>query len=148
MKKVNLKLLSFAAVYIFIAGILFTGCKKDGDSPIPGANNIEVAVGTFKGKITVLDRPGPGSASQEYFNAIIMITKVGSNQLKITPKASEAYSDATPRTFTDVRYLNGVVQSNTVTGSLVYLESNKELSVSTEKQTASDRSLIFTGVKQ
>ncbi len=146
MKKINLKRLSFAPVCIFILGMLLGGCSKD-DNDTPGSNNIDIAVGTFKGNLTVFDRPSSPS-SQIYYNAIVTVTKVGDNQLKVTAKTGEAYSDATPATFTDARYQNGIVQSNTVSGSLVYLGSNKELSVTTDKQTATDRSFTFTGTKQ
>jgi len=144
MKTNNLKVLLFAPAFLFVTGLLLSSCKKD-NNPITGSN-IDVATGTFKGSITVYDRPG--SAGQEYFNAIVTVTKVGGNQLKVTAKTGEAYSDATPATFTDVRYQNSIVQSNTVMGALVYLESNKELTVVTEKQTATDRSFTFKGVKQ
>jgi hypothetical protein len=145
MKKIVLKPLTFLAVCVFFAGLLVSGCKKD---DTPGTSNIDVATGTFVGTLKVFDRPTSPS-SQEYYNAVVTITKVGDNQLKVTAKTGEAYSDATPKTFTDVRYQSGgAVQSNSVAGSLAYLERNKEIIVVTEKQAATERSFTFTGTKQ
>src|SRR5690606_14859534 len=64
--------------------------------PQPGKGSIEMAVGTFKGQMTVFRAEG---GDEDYYDAVVVVTKVGAEQLKAEAKSGEAYSDASPKTF-------------------------------------------------
>lgn len=93
--------------------------------------------------------------SYEWFDAIVIVTKEGSNKLKITAKSGEEYSYVTPKTFTvetcacfgentqDIVSLTGSLE-----GIFHYYGSNKNISVITDEQSETDVHFRFEGVKQ
>lgn len=123
--------------------VLFSCKKKEGGSPV---NSDEEAakrvVGTYKGKID--------ATSQEYFNAIIVITKESGNKVKITPKQGEPYSNVTPKIITvkAIQNSDDVEAIGTPEGTLVYQHSVKNISILTLPSSSSDVTFNFTGTKQ
>ncbi|MGB7526634.1 hypothetical protein [Sphingobacterium cellulitidis] len=108
-------------------------------------------MGTYKGKLYTSDTNGV----YEWFDAIVIVTKEGSNKLKITAKSGEEYSYVTPRTFTvETGAFFGENTQDIVsfTGSLEgifhYYGFNQNINVITTEQSATDVYFDFEGVKQ
>lgn len=153
MKKVNVKIALLALASVLTLGTLTTSCSKDDDNghEQPAQGTIDAAVGTYKGKLSSSDTNG----SYEWFDAIVIVTKEGSNKLKVSAKSDEEYSYVTPKTFTvetgaffgentqDIVSLIGSLE-----GIFHYYGSNKNISVSTDEQSVTDVYFDFDGVKQ
>lgn len=153
MKKVNVKIAILALTSVLTLGTFTTSCSKDDDNmgQQPAQGTIDAAVGTYKGKLSSSDTNG----SYEWFDAIIIVTKEGSNKLKVSAKSDEEYSYVTPKTFTvetgaffgentqDIVSLIGSLE-----GIFHYYGSNKNISVSTDEQSVTDVYFDFEGVKQ
>ncbi|WP_288880246.1 hypothetical protein [Pedobacter panaciterrae] len=122
--------------------VLFSCKKKEGGSPV---NSDEEAakrvVGTYKGTL---------DATQEYFNAIIVITKENGNKVKITPKQGEPYSNVTPKIITvkAIQNSDDAEAIGTPEGTLVYQHSVKNISIVTLSSSSSDVTYNFRGTKQ
>ncbi|WP_149524425.1 hypothetical protein [Sphingobacterium hotanense] len=153
MKKVNTKFALLALASVLILGTLTISCSKDDDNghEQPAQGTIDPAVGTYKGKLSASNTYN----RYEWFDAIVIVTKEGGNKLKITAKSGEEYSYVTPKTFTvetcacfgentqDIVSLTGSLE-----GIFHYYGSNKNISVSTDEQSATDVRFRFEGVKQ
>lgn len=153
MKNVNTKFALLALASLLTLGTLTTSCSNDDDnaSEQPAQGTIDAAVGTYKGKLSTFGSSG----SYEWYDAIVIVTKEGSNKLKVTPKSGEEYSYVTPKTFTvetgaffgentqDIVSLTGSLE-----GIFHYYGSNKNISVITDVQSATDVHFRFEGVKQ
>lgn len=153
MKKVNAKITLLALASVLTLGTLTTSCSKDDDNghEQPAQGTIDAAVGTYKGKLSTFDTNGV----YEWFDAIVVVTKEGSKKLKVTAKSGEEYSYVTPKTFTvetgaffgentqDIVSLTGSLE-----GIFHYYGSNKNISVFTDEQSATDVHFRFEGVKQ
>lgn len=138
---------------VLTLGTINVSCNNSDDnaSQEPTKGSIDAAVGTYKGKLNTIDTNGV----YEWFDAIVIVTKEGSNKLKITAKSSEEYSYVTPKTFTvetcacfgentqDVVSLTGSLE-----GIFHYYGSNQNINVITTEQTATDVYFDFEGVKQ
>lgn len=155
MKKVNTKITLLALASVLALGTLTTSCSKDDDngSEQPAQGTIDAAVGTYKGKLYT--PPSNPDDVYEWYDAIVIVTKEGDNKLKVAPKPNESYSFVTPKTFTvetcacfgentqDIVSLTGSVE-----GYFLYYGSNKNISVTTNKQSATEIEFNFEGVKQ
>ncbi|WP_322970688.1 hypothetical protein [Faecalibacter sp. LW9] len=155
MKNVNTKFALLALASVLTLGTLTTSCSNDDDNGYeqPAQGTIDAAVGTYKGKL-YSPSYNPGDQN-EWFDAIVIVTKEGDNKLKVAPKPNESYSFVTPKTFTvetcacfgentqDVVSLTGSLE-----GIFHYYGSNKNISVSTDEQSATDVHFRFDGVKQ
>ena len=155
MKNVNTKFALLALASVLTLGTLTTSCSKDDDngSEQPAQGTIDAAVGTYKGKLYT--PPSNPDDVYEWYDAIVIVTKEGSNKLKVTAKSGEEYSHVTPKTFTvetgaffgentqDIVSLTGSVE-----GYFLYYGSNKNISVTTNKQSATEIEFNFEGVKQ
>ena len=140
MKSVSKNLLLVLSVLALT--VLFSCKKKEGGSPV---NSDEEAakrlVGTYKGTL---------DATQEYFNAIIVITKESGNKVKITPKQGEPYSNVTPKIITvkAIQNSDDVEAIGTPEGTLVYQHSVKNIVIVTLPSSSGDVTYNFTGTKQ
>lgn len=144
MKKSILKTVGIIAIALF--GM--ASCSSDDSNSGPGnGGGIDIAVGTFKGKITIVEGAGSGT---EYFDATVVVTKASNNQLKVAPKSGEAYSSITPKTIKVYNNSNVAVfnDGNTPEGTFSYSISSKSLIISTQQQSASDITFAFQGAKQ
>jgi hypothetical protein len=155
MKKVKTKFALLALASVLTLGTVTTSCSKDDDNghEQPAQGTIDAAVGTYKGKLYSTSY-NPGDRN-EWFDAIVIVTKEGGNKLKITAKSGEEYSYVTPKTFTvetcacfgentqDIVSLTGSLE-----GIFHYYGSNKNISVSTDEQSATDVRFRFEGAKQ
>lgn len=153
MKKVNKRLtvLSIVSLLALAPSTISCGSNDDNGYEQPVQGTIDAAVGTYKGKLSSSNTYG----SYEWFDAIVIVTKEGSNKLKITAKSGEEYSYVTPKTFTvetcacfgentqDIVSLTGSLE-----GIFHYYGSNKNISVSTDEQSETDVYFRFEGVKQ
>lgn len=153
MKKGNTKIAFLGMLSVLTLGTITVSCNSNDDNvsqePIKGT--IDAAVGTYKGKIYTSDTNG----SYEWFNAIVVVTKEGSNKLKVAAKPGEEYSYVTPKTFTvetgaffgentqDIVSLTGSLE-----GIFHYYGSNKNIRVTTDEQSETDVHFRFDGVKQ
>lgn len=155
MRKVNAKIGVLALASVLTFGTFITSCNKDDNDLYeqPQQGTIDVAVGTYKGKLYT--RPSNPIDTHEWYDAIVIVTKEGNNKLKVTAKSGEEYSHVTSKTFTvetgaffgentqDIASLSGSVE-----GYCHYYGSNKNLSVTTNKQAATEIEFNFDGVKQ
>src|SRR5690606_42014879 len=97
MKNVNTKFALLALASVLTLGTLTTSCSNDDDGYEEPTNaSIDPAVGTYKGKLTVYTNSGV----KEWYNAVTIVTKEGSNKLKFTAKTGETYSLINTNTFT------------------------------------------------
>ena len=86
------KILSVGLLAAFTCGTLTTSCSKSDDqqdSQPPKEGVIDVAVGTYKGKL-YLDTYNPVDVN-EWYDAILVVTKEGKDKLKVQAKSGEAY---------------------------------------------------------
>ena len=140
MKSVSKNLLLVLSVLALT--VLFSCKKKEGGSPV---NSDEEAakrlVGTYKGTL---------DATQEYFNAIIVITKGSANKVKITPKEAEPYSNVTPKNITvkAIQNSDDVEAIGTPEGTLAYQHSVKNIVIVTLPSSSGDVAYNFRGTKQ
>lgn len=155
MKKVNAKIVVLALTMVLTMGTLTTSCSKDDNSgpEEPAKGTIDVAVGTYKGKLYT-PTYNPDDVG-EWFDAIVIVTKEGSDKLKVTAKSNEEYSHVSPKVFTvetGAFFGENTQDIATLTGSLEgffhYYGANKNISVTTSKQVATDIEFDFDGVKQ
>lgn len=135
------KLVSSFIVMVMVGGLFFS-CKSsdDNDDPTPISQSIDPVVGTFKGTIRI--------ATQDYYNAIVVVSKVDASHIKVQPKSGEAYSAATPKVLTAVNPVGVGVGGDDPEGSLNYLISTKALQISTKKTAATDLEFYYEGTKQ
>ncbi|WP_270088017.1 hypothetical protein [Sphingobacterium sp. SYP-B4668] len=96
----------------------------------------------------------PGDQN-EWHGAIVIVTKRGSNKLKVTPKPNESYSFLTPKTFTvetGAFFGENTQDIASLSGSLEvffhYYGSNQNLSISTDAQSETDVRFDFDVVNQ
>ena len=153
MKKVNTKFALLALASVLTLGTLTTSCSNDDDngSEQPAQGTIDAAVGTYKGKLSTFDTNGV----YEWYDAIVIVTKEGSNKLKVTAKSGEEYSYVTPKTFTvetcacfgentqDIVSLTGSLE-----GIFHFYGSNKNINVTADEQSETDVYFRFEGAKQ
>ncbi|MBT2619415.1 MULTISPECIES: hypothetical protein [Chryseobacterium] len=127
---------------ILFVGVFFISCKNDDgeDSNPMTDHSIDVVLGTFKGTLN--------SGGQDYFNAIVMVSKVDDSHVKVQAKTNESYSFVTTKTLTAVNTQGVGVVGNNNEGSIDYLISTKALMVSTQKTSETDKIYLFQGTKQ
>ncbi|MBB1148661.1 hypothetical protein H4K35_00685 [Myroides sp. NP-2] len=148
MKKLNTQIAFLGILSVLTLGTIATSCSKSDDNAgyeQPTKGTIDAAVGTYKGKLrsSHLDQ-------YEYFDAVVIVTKVDDQHLKVTPKSGEAYSSVTPKTFkVEGGYNNGVQSvSGILEGYLWYTADVKTLEMATNQQAETEISFLFDGVKQ
>ncbi|MBP2615623.1 hypothetical protein [Chryseobacterium jejuense] len=130
-------------IVMVLVGSLFLSCKSndDNDDPTPTSNqSIDPVVGTFKGTIRI--------ATQDYYDAIVVVSKVDASHIKVQPKSGEVYSVATPKVLSAVNPVGVGVGGNDPEGSVNYLISTKALQISTKKTAATDVEFYYEGTKQ
>lgn len=130
-------------IVIVLMGSLFLSCKSsdDNDDPTPtSGQSIDPVLGTFKGTIRI--------ATQDYYNAIVVVTKVDASHIKVQPKSGEVYSVATDKVLSAVNPVGVGVVGNDPEGSVNYLISTKALQISTKKTAATDVEFYYEGTKQ
>lgn len=140
MKVIGIPKLMGRFFLMLVIGSIFFSCKSSNDDdPVPN-HGIDIATGTFKGTIRI--------NAQDYYNAIVNVSKVDDSHVKVQPKAGEVYSVATPKTI-NVTNSSGVgVLGNTSQGSFNYMISSKSLQISTQKTAENETAFYFKGEKQ
>lgn len=138
------KLFVLMAVAAFT--LSFNSCSKDDG---PGSGGIDMAAGTFKGKLTLY--PANGQSS-EHFDAIVTVSKAGEGKLTVTPKAGESYSNASPKTIPVTTEGLGNLGVSNVAGAVeaifVYKADIKSLNLVTKQQASTENTFAFEGTKQ
>jgi len=143
MEKNGIKKLVLGAALVLGTGLFFIGCKSSNDSDNNPSGSIDPVVGTFKG--TIEDGENPDI---KYYNAVVIVSKVDDSRVKVTPKSGEAYSGYTTKTIKVANPVGASVVGSDEQGSVAYLIDTKSLNVSTEKNSAQDKTYIFNGSKQ
>lgn len=128
--------LALTLCLVFIS-LLSVRCSKDKDNNI---HNIDALIGSFKGTINTGD--------EQYFDAVITITKVSDGQVKVAPKSGEAYSDLTAKSIKVTNPVGVTIVGGDEQGSISYIVDTKALTLSTNKTAATDKDYLFTGSKQ
>lgn len=154
MTKMKMKIALIGCLSLISFGTLTTSCGKDDNNPEELPNgNIEAAVGTYKGKLYA--RVLPNEQRKTWYDAIVIVSKEGSNKLKISAKTGQEYSAVTSKTFTvetgaffgtntqDIVSLTGSME-----GMFSFYGSNKTIVVTTDQQASSDIDFEFEGTKQ
>lgn len=147
----NFKCVFIALFLVLISGAFLSGCSKKDSTPDNPDANTDVAVGTFKGKLTLYR---PDNSSTDYFDAIVNVTKADGGKLTIGVKSGEDYSDATPKTFavsyvgagTDLAFVQE--REGSVEGVFLYKIDIKTLQIVTQTQQADETNFSFEGTKQ
>jgi hypothetical protein len=139
--KSGIKHLALASSLLVLT-VLFS-CSKD-DNPSSGNSDESAAsrvAGTYKGTL---------DATQEYFNATIIISKESGNKVRVTAKSGEPYSTVTAKTFT-IKAISGSDDAESISGvegTLVYDHSAKNIVIATRAGSSGDVTYNFRGTKQ
>lgn len=151
MKKTILKKVKqIVSVFLFSLGII--SCSNNDDGPNyeqPGPGSIDVAVGTFKGKITSYKQL-PNTTEYTFYDAIVTVSKVDHQHIKITTKSGEAYSILTEKTLKVANEYNNMVRTviGEINGDFWYTHDTQSLTFYTNDTAESDYDYSFEGVKQ
>lgn len=146
MKKINVKIAFFGIALALNFGTVATSCSKDNNEyEEPTNGTIDAAVGTYKGKLRSNDLD-----QYEHFDAVIIVTKVDNQHVKVVAKSGEAYSGVTSKTFKVEHTYNGNIDNidGILEGHFWYTHNVKTLEMGTDKQTATDITYLFDGTKQ
>lgn len=148
MKKMNFKKSSIVVVMLLVVNGFMVSCSKDsGEEKNQGT--IDIAVGTYKGTLNVY---GDLHNSEQYkfYDAVLIVTKVDKDHLKVTAKSGEDYSAVTEKVFKVEPFVETDVHSviGNLSGSLWYTADAKSIYVQTEAQSATDIEYSFDGAKQ
>jgi len=135
----------------FILSLSFISCNSD-DAPNyeqPGAGSIDVAVGTFKGKITSYKQL-PNTSEYTFYDAVVIVTKVDDQHLKITTKSGEPYSALTEKTLKVSNEYDNMVRTviGEINGDFWYTHDTKSLTFYTNDSSVGDYDYGFEGIKQ
>lgn len=141
MKKSKNSLVTVKSSLLFMAMFgLIVSCSKDKNEPRP-SSDIQAAIGTFKGTIRV--------NQQDYYYAIVMVSKESADKVKVSAKTGESYSSATSKVFTVQNISNIHISSpGNPSGSFTYTMESKAIQISTNKEGTSEIPFYFEGVKQ
>ncbi|MES2064549.1 MAG: hypothetical protein V4456_21710 [Bacteroidota bacterium] len=135
------KLLSFVLPVLILVAVF--SCKKENGGSSVNSDEAAAArmVGTYKGTIDI--------TSQDYFNAIIIVTKESGNKVKVAAKTGEAYSNVTTKIFT-IKAISGSEDAGSIIpeGTVVYGHSDGTLKVTTRATASGDVAYDFRGTKQ
>ncbi|MDR6486790.1 hypothetical protein J2799_001275 [Chryseobacterium vietnamense] len=141
MKVIGISKLRSRFFLMLALGSIFFSCKNsDDDDSAPNSHGIEVATGVFKGTMKI--------QGQDYYNAIVNVSKTDDAHVKVQPKSGEAYSVATSKTINVTNTAGISVSGNDSQGSVNYMISSKSLQISTQKTSENDVAFYFEGEKQ
>ncbi len=121
MKKTDFKIRFCKTFVLMIALITFVGCSKDDDTPNQETGSIDVAVGTYKGILSI--------GRTDHTNAVFIVTKVDNKRLKFEAKSGEPYSSVVPRTIQAKADVPGLVDGDDAQGVFTYQVADKKLSL-------------------
>lgn len=151
MKKLIFNPITLAVLLLVTTTFLLSSCSKSDDTePERQRGKIEDAVGSYKGTLRIYE---PYKVSEVY-NAILEVSKSGTDALQVKAKAGETYSIITPKTFrvevTDAFNTNPVdiVSLSGATQGLFHYDGvAKTISVITNKQNDTEIEFQFEGDK-
>lgn len=137
-------------ILLMVGTVTLGSCSKDDDAEKPDGKGIDVAVGTYKGKINVWGDL-PNTNQSEFFDVVLTVTKVDNEHVKVTAKTGEPYSAVTEKTI-KVRaeeYLGDIYSViGDLQGTFWYHSDTKTVDINTNKQSATDIHYTFEGAKQ
>lgn len=148
MKNFKKKLTFVGILSLLSIGTITTSCSSSDDNTNyeqPTSGTIDAAVGTYKGKLrsSLLEQ-------YEYFDAVVIVTKVDNQHLKVEAKSGEAYSSVTSKTFkvensynNNINNVNGILE-----GYFWYTAEVKTLELGTNQQAEGEINFLFDGLKQ
>lgn len=130
--------------------VFLVSCNKDDDDDNAkqvAESSLKPLLGTYKGKIKVFPLAG---GVNEYFDAEVTLTDAGDNKVRITPKAGQPYSSATPKEIKITILGNsiGTWYGLDAQGTITYDQKANHLMLITEENAATDIKFIFEGPKQ
>lgn len=126
------------------------GCSSNDDNyDQSGPGTIDVAIGTYKGKISSY-RSLPDTNENNFYNAELTVSKVDNQHVKITVKSGEAYSILTEKIMKVSNDYDNMVRSviGEINGDFWYVHDTKTLTLYTNQTTETDYDYSFEGVKQ
>lgn len=150
MKKTILRKVKFVTTLIVLC-VGFVACNSDDgtNNEQAGPGSIDVAVGTFKGKISAYKQL-PNTTEYTFYDAIVIVTKVDDQHLKVTTKSGETYSTLTEKTLKVANEYDNMVRTviGEINGDFWYTHSTKSLTFYTNDTAANDYDYSFEGIKQ
>ena len=151
MKKTILKKVTLIlSAFVLSLGLVNCSSNDDGSNyEQPGPGSIDVAVGTFKGKI-ISYKQLPNTTQGTFYDAVIIISKVDDQHLKISTKSGEAYSTLTEKIMKVSNDYDNMVRSviGEINGDFWYTHDTKTLTFYTNDTNEEDYDYSFEGVKQ
>lgn len=130
-----------AVLFLACATLVFSSCSKDDDNG-PSGGSIDAAVGTYIGTIKVI-------GGEEYFNAIINVSKVDGSHLKIQAKSGEDYSVVATKTMKVSNTHNISINTlNEPNGDFLYSIDEKTVILLAKRTQEGEIEYSFQGTKQ
>ncbi|MDQ1149175.1 hypothetical protein [Sphingobacterium zeae] len=136
--KMKMKLMY--AVVLALVTFAFVGCSKDDDNTVPTSGSIDVAVGTYKGKVQV--------GGNEFFDQMVVVSKVSNERVKVS--FSNKSLNVADREFNvsnqSGMFIQGAVGATG--GSFLFDIKEKSLLTQFTVMAEGERLVTFTGDKQ
>lgn len=129
-----------AVLFFALVSVGISSCSKDDKGPEGGS--IDAAIGTYVGTIDVI-------GGKKYYEAVIIVSKVDKDHLKVEAKADQPYSNITTKTLQVSANGNMSVQASAdPNGLLIYTMAEKNLKIVTKDTKEDDVIYSFDGKKQ
>lgn len=149
-KTISKKVTLILSAFVLSLGLVNCSSNDDGSNyEQPGPGSIDVAIGTYKGKISSY-RSLPNTYETTFYNAEIIVSKVDDQHVKITTKSGEIYSILTEKTMKVSNDYDNIVESvlGEINGHFTYVHDTKTLRITTYNTSETDYQYSFEGVKQ
>ncbi|WP_413512977.1 hypothetical protein [Myroides odoratus] len=152
MKNIKLKISLLATLALVSMGTLVTSCSSSDDNggpDLPEKGVIDDAIGTYKGTMRVHDDIA-GTDKYEFYDVVMLVTKVDNQHVKVTAKSNEVYSVVAEKVIKVEGNYNKDITSVTgdLSGFFWYHSDTKTVDIHANKQAATEIIYTFEGSKQ
>lgn len=152
MKKIKSTISLLAIMALMTTSTLVTSCSSSDDNGgpnLPEKGAIEDALGTYKGMMRVHDDIA-GSDKYEFYDVVMLVTKVDNQHVKVTAKSNEVYSVVAEKIIKVEGNYNKDITSVTgdLSGFFWYHSDTKTVDIHANKQAEIEIIYTFEGSKQ